>query len=197
MDTTESTSGTTPKGERELDRYFAELVKAMQKDVFGFHLIRTRNEADAWDLTQETFLRVWKSWCDFDRSKDGRPWIMKIAENALLDHFRAQSAQKRGRPVSLDREFRNTDHDGKKSQEPADSRWPDQVDALIQAESIAAMDKAATSLTENDRILYRLRRDGLSNAEIARRTGRSEKSIGPALTRLVGRLRSILAREKQ
>lgn len=59
-------------GAQELARRIDGLIPAMQKEVFRFILQRVGNEATAFDLTQETFLRVWSARSRFDLSQDGR-----------------------------------------------------------------------------------------------------------------------------
>ena len=48
-----------------------------------FHIIR--NEEDALDLTQETFIRAWKSLSSFDATATLSNWLHRIAPNAAID----------------------------------------------------------------------------------------------------------------
>lgn len=48
-------------------------------------------EPTAEDLTSNTFEKVLKSWATFDESRGSeRTWIMAIARNVLMDHFRRE-----------------------------------------------------------------------------------------------------------
>jgi len=42
----------------------------------------TRNEADADDIVQETYLRAYRSWHTFERGSDARRWLFTICRNA-------------------------------------------------------------------------------------------------------------------
>lgn len=119
--------------------------------------------------------------------------MLTIAGNLVASHHRAAGAKKRGRPLSLDFLTGRADGEGEApSAEPVDGRCIDPLDRLMRSEAVSAMDRAAEELSPNERELYSLRRQGLSTAEIAERTGRSQSAIGSALTRLLGKLRSKL-----
>ena len=53
-------------------------------DVYRFALSLTRDEADADDLVQETFLRAYRSWHTFQPGSDARRWLFTICRNAFL-----------------------------------------------------------------------------------------------------------------
>lgn len=44
-----------------------------------------RNDADAEDIVQETFLRAYRNWHTFDTSTDCRKWLSAICRHALYD----------------------------------------------------------------------------------------------------------------
>ena len=49
-----------------------------------------RTRADAEDLTQQTFERALKAWSRYDpRKASVGTWLIVIARNLLVDHFRA------------------------------------------------------------------------------------------------------------
>ena len=71
----------------DLSRLYREHVGA----VYGFFAYSLR-EAAAEDLTSATFERVLRSWRKFDPRKGSeRGWILAIARNLLVDHYRRQS----------------------------------------------------------------------------------------------------------
>jgi RNA polymerase sigma-70 factor (ECF subfamily) len=61
--------------------------------VYGFFAYRLGSRADAEDLTQLTFERALKARDRFDpeRAKAGT-WLMAIARNLLIDHYRADKS---------------------------------------------------------------------------------------------------------
>ena len=53
-------------------------------DVYRFALSLTREEADADDVVQETFLRAYRSWHTFLPGTDCRRWLFTICRNVFL-----------------------------------------------------------------------------------------------------------------
>lgn len=77
-------------------QYFVELMEQYNKLVYSICYKITNNCFDAQDLTQETFLSVYKNLSSFDRENE-RAWISKIATNKCLDFIK--SAGKRTLPT--------------------------------------------------------------------------------------------------
>lgn len=63
---------------------FAEMVTRHENAVFqlAWRILRIREDAE--DATQETFLRAWRSLLRFDRSREFRPWLLRIAANVAV-----------------------------------------------------------------------------------------------------------------
>lgn len=59
----------------------------------------TRDESDADDLVQETYLRAFRAWRTYDMTSDARRWLFAICRHAF---FRRQ--QRESRIVSVDEE---------------------------------------------------------------------------------------------
>ncbi len=56
--------------------------------VYGFLVRFLGSSSDADDVTQETFIRLWKNLKKFDTAKSFRTWAFGIARNAAIDHLR-------------------------------------------------------------------------------------------------------------
>lgn len=54
------------------------------EDVARFARSLTRDEADADDLVQETYLRAYRSWASYELGTDCRRWLFTICRNAFL-----------------------------------------------------------------------------------------------------------------
>ena len=63
---------------------FTRLAIPWMDDVYRFAFSLTRNESDAQDIVQETYLRAYKSWHTFDQASDCRRWLFTICRNAFL-----------------------------------------------------------------------------------------------------------------
>jgi RNA polymerase sigma-70 factor (ECF subfamily) len=53
-------------------------------DVYRFALSLTRDESDADDIVQDTFLRAYRSWHTYLPGSDCRRWLFTICRNAFL-----------------------------------------------------------------------------------------------------------------
>jgi RNA polymerase sigma-70 factor (ECF subfamily) len=82
----ESQSATTPSAEsnQRRDAEFERVALPWMNDVYRFAYSLTRNESDAQDLVQETFLRAFRSWHTFQPGSDARRWLFTICRNAFL-----------------------------------------------------------------------------------------------------------------
>lgn len=76
---------------------FSALALTVLDDVYRFARSLTRDEADAEDVVQETYLRAFRSWQTFQPGTDVRKWLFTIARNAFL-----RSREKGQREVALD-----------------------------------------------------------------------------------------------
>jgi RNA polymerase sigma-70 factor (ECF subfamily) len=63
---------------------FEEIALPHIGGLARFALVLTRNEADADDLVQETFLRAFKGWHTFTPGTDCRRWLFAICRNTFL-----------------------------------------------------------------------------------------------------------------
>ncbi|HTV81162.1 MAG TPA: RNA polymerase sigma factor [Acidobacteriaceae bacterium] len=74
---------------------WTELVKAHHRRVYGLCYRFTGSAADAEDLTQEVFLKVYGNLAAFDLARGTfQTWITTMTRNLLVDHFRRSRAQR-------------------------------------------------------------------------------------------------------
>jgi len=71
-------------GDAERDIAFERDALPWLDDVYRFALSLTRDEADADDVVQETFLRAYRSWHTFIPGTDCRRWLFTICRNVFL-----------------------------------------------------------------------------------------------------------------
>jgi RNA polymerase sigma-70 factor (ECF subfamily) len=74
------------------------LVQRHERPVYHIIWRMVTNPEDARDLTQETFVRVFRALDQFDQSRTFSYWINKIATNQAIDFLR----KRRLRTVSID-----------------------------------------------------------------------------------------------
>jgi RNA polymerase sigma-70 factor (ECF subfamily) len=155
---------------------FADVYDEQIWNVYGFFAYRVRCRADAEDLTQRTFERALRAWARFDpeRAPVGA-WLLAIARNLLIDHYRADSSS-RHRPLEEVEEERL----GSEVPEP---------DLGIEP----ALAEALATLSSRDREIIALRFGGdLTGPEIAELTGLSLANVQQILSRSLRRLRDAL-----
>jgi len=51
----------------------------------------TKNEGDADDLVQETFLKAYRFWDKFEEGSNCRAWLFKIMTNIFINNYRAKT----------------------------------------------------------------------------------------------------------
>ena len=74
---------------------WAELVRTHQKRVYGLCYRFTGNPADAEDLTQDVFLKIYSNLASFDPGLGSLPvWITTMTRNLLVDNFRRTRNQR-------------------------------------------------------------------------------------------------------
>src|SRR5579863_2451291 len=74
---------------------WAEMVRTHQKRVFGLCYRFTGNAADAEDLTQDVFLKIYSNLGSFDAARGSLPvWISTMTRNLLVDNFRRTRNQR-------------------------------------------------------------------------------------------------------
>ncbi len=69
------------------------LIKRFEVDVFGLSVRMLRNNHDAEDVTQEVFIRVFRSLSRWDAVRPLRPWIMGITVNRCKTWLAKRSRQ--------------------------------------------------------------------------------------------------------
>jgi len=70
---------------------FRELVETYKKKMYYFALDMVGNPADAEDVSQEVFLKAFRSFKTFKRDAKLSSWLYRIAYNASIDHLRRRS----------------------------------------------------------------------------------------------------------
>lgn len=71
---------------------FAVLMNRYMQAVYSFAYRLVRNPDGAQDVTQETFIKVWKHRARFDASHSFKTWLFTIARNTAYDALKKKSA---------------------------------------------------------------------------------------------------------
>ena len=77
------------KGSRKA---FELLLSRYLKPIYNFLYRLVNDLPTAQDLTQETFLKVWRNLRRFDRKKSFKTWLFTIARNTAFDYLRKKKS---------------------------------------------------------------------------------------------------------
>jgi RNA polymerase sigma-70 factor (ECF subfamily) len=160
---------------------FQELVEKHQDDVFGLALRMTRSEADAAEITQDTFLSAYEHLKDFRGEAAFGSWVHRIAANNALMRLRHQRIAKAAEDTLQAPDFTAG---GSLAGFPA-LDWSRRADEkIIDAELGGAIEKATNNLPEAYRRVFLLKDvEGLSYEQIADMTGDSVAAVKSRLHR--------------
>ena len=186
-----ATSSEVDEAERERLIALVELARAGDKEAFGllydhyqasvyrFLYYRTRSQTLAEDLTSETFFRALRSMNGFRwQGKDFGAWLMTIARNLTMDHFKAGRTR-----LELTTE----------DMTPHDDTTEGPEGAVIAGLTNEVLLKALTELPVEQRECLIMRfLQGLSIAETARALDRSDGAVKQLQLRGVRNLAKLL-----
>ncbi|NLO91589.1 MAG: RNA polymerase sigma factor [Elusimicrobia bacterium] len=145
-------------------RAFELLMRSAQQQVYTLALRLTKSEAEADDITQETFISAWKHLPSFRLEIPFRAWAMKIALNKCRSFWRWSSLR---RLVSLETPDDGTDEHAPQGREFEDHSLPRPEQACESLERAAMINKALDTLSAKQREAAILRGQGLELSEIA------------------------------
>ncbi len=168
-------------------RAFEQIVLATESSVYNLALSLLKKKEDAEDVTQETYLRLWRAASELKLESSLKLYILRTARNLSLDLIRKNSRRDEIDTVILDAdgEFEIDIED-----DSADSR-PD-VSYILKIEK-EAIRKSIEELPPSVREIIVLRDvEGLAYAEIASMLGIAEGTLKSKLFRARERLRKII-----
>jgi RNA polymerase sigma-70 factor (ECF subfamily) len=157
---------------------FDSLYQTYYKKVLKLCLGYTGDYAQAQDLTQETFVKVWQSLSKFKGESLVSTWLYRIAVNTCLNHLRTI----RTHPTDTLKEM----HDEQAMDEPSDIEQ--QTNLLY---------TCISQLAEVDRLIITLVLEDTPYSEIAQVVGISEGNLRVKIHRIKQQLTSIFHRHGQ
>jgi len=162
---------------------FRTLVDRHSRAIFRLAYRMTRNEQDADDIVQETFLRAYRQIDHFEERSSFSTWLHRVAMNCALDSIR--SRKRRDHQSSWNEE--EDPMDSIPSSEPAQDRL------LMSAEVKARVSRALEQLTGNERTAFVLRHfEGMSIDEIGQTLGTQINATKNTIFRAVKKIRVAL-----
>ena len=187
------------KGDKQ---YLQDIVEKYYDDIFRFCTFQAGSREDAYDLTQETFLRFIR-YVEGYHYRNLKGYLLTIAMNLCRDHL-TEKSRRREREVSFDQEINND------NPSEGDSLW----DVYQSLEAVAGRTEESpeSKLVENDihdrlmealSCLPQMQRETLllhylydmKYREIARLTGVSVSTVKSRVKQGTEKLRAVMKRE--
>ena len=171
---------------------FDALVTRHRGKVYAMIMNMVKNDADAWDLAQDSFIKAWKALPKFENRSKFSTWLFRISHNVVYDRMRKKKIQSAG---ELDDELLDANKiDMSASTAPKLTPRPDE--ALAGKELKAKISVALSKLSPEHRETVVLREvQGMDYKEIAEIMG---CSLGTVMSRLFyarKKLQSLLSDE--
>jgi RNA polymerase sigma-70 factor (ECF subfamily) len=161
------------------------LFNKYSKTIFNFSLTFVKSRDEAEDISQETFLKVWKNIHKFELGRDFKVWLLSIAKNTALDYLRKR------KPLVFS-QFENEQGENVLLETTADDE-PSAVEAMIAKEGRDKINEAVEQLGIEERlVIYLHDTEELTFNEIAATLDESENTLKSRYRRSLRKLRSLL-----
>jgi RNA polymerase sigma-70 factor (ECF subfamily) len=174
---------------------WAELVRTHHRRVYGLCYRFTGNPADAEDLTQDVFLKIYSNLASFDTTRGSlQVWITTMTRNLLVDNFRRTRNQRA--TSSLDdgwestEELKPIDRLTSRDRSPLESAAQKELAKMVQD----ALARVSVELREA--VILRDLQD-LDYKEIAQVLGIPEGTVKSRISRGRAELARLLERNKR
>ncbi len=176
----------------ELDAFEA-LTNRYEQRVFGLALRMLRQEQDAEDVTQQTFLSVLENLDGFRGEASFSTWVLRIASHAALKLIRKRKGLN---TVSLEEATESSEDFNSIPHPEFIADWRQSPEHLVERNEVRRLlDDALTRLDEKHRLVFLLRDvEGLSVRETADALDLSEGNVKVRLLRARLQLREDLTR---
>lgn len=168
---------------------FERLVQICEKRVYNLALRYTNNEADAADIAQEVFLRVYRALPDFKEESAVTTWVYRITVNTAIDLTRKKTRRRENSLTGYGEDEETPELD------IVDESYSPELE-YEKTELRAALGHAIASLSEEHRKIIIMRDvNGMTYNEIGEILSLGEGTVKSRLFRARDRLRAVL--EKQ
>lgn len=163
-----------------MDSVFQEIYTKYHQDLFQFLFYMVKNRAEAEDLVQEVYIRVLRSYDQFEGKSSEKTWLFSIAKNVAIDHFRKHRSWK-------DRLYDKFDWD----RQPVKDSAPLPEEIAILNEDVRILYTCLDSCPTNQRIVLIMRfLNGFSIAETAKALKWTESKVKTTQHRAIKSLKS-------
>ena len=160
----------------EAEKVFTEIFHEYADAIFRHCAFKVMDRLLGHDLTQETFLRIWKQIEQGKEIENMRAFLYKVADNLVIDHVRKK------KPLSLD-QLQEQGFD------PGHDELPTTQNRMEVTRALEALHKLEADYRQVIHLRYV---EGLSVSEIATMTGEPPNTVSVRIHRGLQQLRSHL-----
>lgn len=168
---------------------FESLVQAHDQGVLRLACNLLRSEQDAFDIYQETFLRVYRNLHTFRFDCSFRTWLYRIVTNLCLDHLRKRKVRKE-ESTTLSTSDGEVD---RASVLPEENPHGDPQRNLMSQELRGRIERVLEDLTPRERMVFEMRHyHGMRLRAIGESLGTTEEAAKNCLFRATQKMRTAL-----
>ena len=154
-----------------------QLFREARDDVYYYLATFGLGAAEAQELVQEAFLRLYVVLKEGRSIENARGWLFRVAHNLALNEIERRKTRQ-----VLEPEMQNASRTEEESPEKK----------LIRSQRAVRLNQALAGLSPQQRLCLHLRADGLRYAEIAETIGVGTSTVGEFLSRAVKKLRKAM-----
>jgi RNA polymerase sigma-70 factor (family 1) len=160
---------------------YQELFERYAPIIFQFSLSYLKNKADAEELVQDVFLKIWEKREILDGAQNIKAYIFKIAVNTIYDFIRRKNIEK------TFNDFAQVNFN-----KSSNVTW----DTVIFEEMQTTLNELVAQMPEQRRrVFYLSKRKGLTNSQIAQKLDLSKRTVENQLYRALDFLKENLKNE--
>lgn len=173
---------------------FEKLVYAYEKKVYSIAFNMFGNEQDAYDVSQEVFIKLYKNLIRFKFDSSFSTWLHRIATNTCIDEYRKKKRHK-NESYSLDEPV---DYEGNNIERQVKDHGKTPEEFTIYKEEIIEIRKAINNLKDDHKIIIILRDiRGHTYDEIALILNCSVGTVKSRLSRARNALKDIIIEQRE
>jgi len=170
---------------------FEELILKYEKTAYNIALKMIRNQDDAMDISQEAFIKVFKSIKTFNFEASFSTWLYRIVTNTCLDFLRKNSK----RSYSLNNPINTEDGEIQREIPDVSNNTEDIFEKQLTKELVH---KAINKLEDNHKAVIILRDiEGFSYEEISQILDCSLGTVKSRISRARNNLKNIIIEDEE
>lgn len=161
---------------------FVHIVKKYKDAIYYFILKMVRNEEDAMDIAQETFIKAYNGLSGYQEAYSFKSWLFTIASHHTIDFLRKRKKRKEVELLDIDQE----------------KPYVGPIDSIIKEEMMERLEREIEKLPDNYRMVILLKhKESLTIEEISEIMDVPDGTVKVWLHRARNRLQKRMERDEE